>query len=199
MERNEKQREYKNNYIFLDQCYPSLTMKLTSIMHFIIHIPVFILPQVRTPSGTARTHRFATKTVELPAQEGERVTISLAAPSNVYREMGPLRLSARSPGFDPGEPMCLTNHTSGQVSQLLRAPVKDGGSFFLNPFVLFPTLALLATGDAASVIIDPSLPRLISVAVVASLAVGSAMNRVLLPELCKVIFSLPLSKSFDIN
>ncbi|XP_008793155.2 uncharacterized protein LOC103709522 isoform X1 [Phoenix dactylifera] len=141
---------------------------------------------VRTPSGTARTHKFATKTVELPAQEGERVTISLAAPSNVYREMGPLRLSARSPGFDPEEPICLTNHTSGQVSQLLRAPVKNGGSFFLNPFVLFPTLALLATGDAASVIIDPSLPRLISVAAVASLAVGTTMNHVLLPELRKL-------------
>lgn len=141
---------------------------------------------IRTPSGVARTHRFATKTVELPAQEGERVTISLAAPSNIYREMGPLRLSARSPGFDPGEPMCLTNHTSGQVSQLLRAPVKNGDSFFLNPYVLFPTLALLATGDAASIIIDPSLPRLISAAAVASLAVGTTMNRVVLPELRKL-------------
>ena len=72
--------------------------------------------QVRTPSGTASTHKFATKTAELPAQEGERVTILLAAPSDVYREIGPLKLSAKAPGLSPAEPMSLTNHTSGQVS-----------------------------------------------------------------------------------
>jgi hypothetical protein len=31
----------------------------------------------------ARTQRFATETIDLPAQEGERVTISSAAPSNI--------------------------------------------------------------------------------------------------------------------
>ncbi|XP_016651391.1 PREDICTED: uncharacterized protein LOC103337741 isoform X2 [Prunus mume] len=46
---------------------------------------------VQTPSGMARTNRFATETVDLPAQEGERVTIALAAPSSVYREL-PRRL-----------------------------------------------------------------------------------------------------------
>ena len=47
--------------------------------------------QVETPSGMARTHRFATETVDLPAQEGERVTIAVAAPSKVYREVGPFK------------------------------------------------------------------------------------------------------------
>lgn len=141
---------------------------------------------VRTPSGIARTHKFATKTVELPAQEGERVTISSAAPSYVYQEIGPLRVSAKAPGFSPGEPMCLTNHTTGQVSPLLRAPDKDGNSFLLNPSILFPTLALLATGDAASGIIDPSLPRLISIAAVASVAVGTTIDRVVIPQLSKL-------------
>ncbi|RCV30679.1 hypothetical protein SETIT_6G114500v2 [Setaria italica] len=117
---------------------------------------------ISAPSGTARTHRFATQTVELPAQEGERVTISLAAPSNVYREMGPLKISARSQGFKPGEPMCLTNHINGQVSKLLRAPSKNEGSFFVSPYLLVGALALLASGDAASAFIDPSLPRLIA-------------------------------------
>lgn len=145
--------------------------------------------QVSTPSGTASTHIFATKTVELPAREGERVTVSLAAPSTVYREIGPLKLSTHAPALSPGEPMCLTNHNSGQVSQLLRAPMKDEGSILFNPSILFPALSLLATGDVASGIIDPSLPRLISVVAVASIAVGTAVNRVVLPELRKVNLS----------
>lgn len=141
---------------------------------------------VSTPSGIARTHKFATKTVELPAQEGERVTISVAAPSSVYREIGPLKLSPKSPDLGPGEPMSLTNHTSGQVSLLLKAPKKDGRSFLLNPSVLFPAVTLLASGDAVSGIIDPSLPRLISVAAITSIAVGTAMNRLVLPQLSKL-------------
>ncbi|GJN35183.1 hypothetical protein PR202_gb23942 [Eleusine coracana subsp. coracana] len=130
-----------------------------------------------TPSGTARTHRFATQTVELPAQEGERVTISLAAPSNVYREMGPVKISARARGFRPGEPMCLTNHINGQVSKLLRAPSKNEGPFLLSPYLLVGGLALLASGDAASAFIDPTLPRLITATVVASAAVGTTLNQ----------------------
>ncbi|CAL5006936.1 unnamed protein product [Urochloa decumbens] len=141
---------------------------------------------IRAPSGTARTHRFATQTVELPAQEGERVTISLAAPSNVYREMGPLRIAARSQGFKPGEPMYLTNHINGQVSKLLRAPSKNEGSFFLSPYLLAGALALLASGDVASAFIDPTLPRLITATAVASAAVGTTLNQVVLPEIQKL-------------
>uniref|UniRef100_A0A0E0LTW7 Uncharacterized protein n=1 Tax=Oryza punctata TaxID=4537 RepID=A0A0E0LTW7_ORYPU len=141
---------------------------------------------IRTPSGTARTHRFATQTVELPAQEGERVTISLAAPSNVYREMGPLKISARSQGFRPGEPMSLTNHINRHVSRLLRAPSKKEGPFVFNPYLLVGALALLASGDAASAFIDPSLPRLITATAFASAAVGTTLNRVILPEIRKL-------------
>lgn len=81
----------------------------------------------------ARTHRFATETVELPAQEGERVTIACAAPSNVYREVGPFKFSPKAPNFYPGEAMCLTNHKDGRESQLLRAPAKDGNTSILKP------------------------------------------------------------------
>ncbi|KAF0932323.1 hypothetical protein E2562_009582, partial [Oryza meyeriana var. granulata] len=141
---------------------------------------------IRTPSGTARTHRFATHTVELPAQEGERVTISLAAPSNIYREMGSLKISARSQGFRPGEPMSLTNHINRQVSRLLRAPSKNERPFVFNPYLLVGALTLLASGDAASAFIDPSLPRLITATVFASAAVGTALNQVILPEIRKL-------------
>uniref|UniRef100_A0ACD6A088 Uncharacterized protein n=2 Tax=Avena sativa TaxID=4498 RepID=A0ACD6A088_AVESA len=141
---------------------------------------------IRTPSGTARTHRFATKTVELPAQGGERVTISLAAPTNVYREMGPLKIVARPKGFSPGEPMCLTNHVSGQLSKLLRVPSKNVGPFVLTPYLFVGALALLASGDAVSAFIDPSLPRLITATVIASAAVGTTLNQVILPETRKL-------------
>uniref|UniRef100_A0A7N0RCP7 Uncharacterized protein n=1 Tax=Kalanchoe fedtschenkoi TaxID=63787 RepID=A0A7N0RCP7_KALFE len=138
---------------------------------------------VQTPSGMARTHRFGTKTVDLPAQEGERVTIALASPSNVYREVGPLKFNAKAPNFYPGEPLCLTNHKNSLESPLLRAPIKDGSASLLSPSLLFPLLAMTATGDAASGIIDPSLPQLISVAVLGFLAVGSTIRFLVVPQL----------------
>ncbi|KAM3191351.1 hypothetical protein ACQJBY_068940 [Aegilops geniculata] len=141
---------------------------------------------IRTPSGTARTHRFATKTVELPAQGGERVTISLAAPANAYRQMGPLKIAARSKGFSPGEPMCLTNHVSGEISKLLRVPSKNAGQLFLSPYLVVGAVALLSSGDAVSAFIDPSLPRLITATVIASAAVGTTLNQVILPETRKL-------------
>ncbi|XP_008660299.1 uncharacterized protein [Zea mays] len=114
---------------------------IPAAVHSIVLYLLFLL-QIRSPSGTARTYRFATQNVTLPAQEGERVTISLAAPVNVYRDMGPLKVAARSQGFKPGEPMCLTNHINGQVSKLLRAPSKNKGTFFLSPYLLLPEKAV---------------------------------------------------------
>ncbi|KAL9330020.1 hypothetical protein ACSQ67_005023 [Phaseolus vulgaris] len=137
---------------------------------------------VQTPSGMARTHRFATETVDLPAQEGERVTIAVAAPSNVYRKVGPFKFSPRNPDFYPGEAMCITNHKDGRESLLLRAPRKEENSSLLKPSFLFPLIALLATGDAASGLVDPGLPQLLSVVAVSTLVVGSTLNTVVLPQ-----------------
>ncbi|XP_078428285.1 pentatricopeptide repeat (PPR) superfamily protein [Wolffia australiana] len=136
---------------------------------------------VRVPGGRARTQRFATKTVELPAQEGERVTITLAAATNFFR--GPLKFTPRPPQFCPGQPMSLTNHTNGQESALLRVPSDGGNSFLISPSFIFPALALLASGDAASAFIDPTLPRFISAAAITSLAVGATINLAVLPQL----------------
>lgn len=138
---------------------------------------------VQTPSGMARTHRFATETVDLPAQEGERVTIACAAPSNIYREVGPFKFTPKAPNFYPGEPMCLTNHRDGRESLLLRAPMKDENSSLFTPSALISLLAVLAAGDAASGMIDPSLPQILSVAAVASLSVGATLNAYVLPQL----------------
>ncbi|KAG6389725.1 hypothetical protein SASPL_151198 [Salvia splendens] len=153
---------------------------------------------VETPSGLARTHRFATETVDLPAQEGERVTVAIAAPLSVYREVGPIKLSARVPNFYPGEPMCLTNHKDGRESRLLRAPRKDATRSMLSPSILFPTLVVLATGDAASGMLDPSLPPLIAAAAFSSVAVGATFSSLVLPQLNKAgLFDklLPLQHS----
>ncbi|KAL1209148.1 hypothetical protein V5N11_028701 [Cardamine amara subsp. amara] len=147
--------------------------KVTSSVHSIV---------VQTPPGTARTHRFATETAELPAQEGERVTIASAAPSNIYRQVGPFKFIPKAPNFYPGEPMSLTKHKDGRESLLLRPPNKDGDKA-LQPSFLIPLLAVLATGDAASGIIDPSLPQLLSVAAVTSLAIGATLNSFVLPQL----------------
>ncbi|KAK4435482.1 hypothetical protein Salat_0711600 [Sesamum alatum] len=141
---------------------------------------------VETPSGVARTHRFATETVDLPAQEGERVTVAVAAPLSAYRVFGPLKLSPRVPNFYPGEPMCLTNHRDGRESRLLRAPPKDVGKSMLNLSTLLPILAVFATGDAASGFFDPSLPQLIAAAAVSSLVVGVSFNSLVLPQLNKL-------------
>ncbi|KAK9197675.1 hypothetical protein WN944_012858 [Citrus x changshan-huyou] len=141
---------------------------------------------VQTPSGMARTHRFATETVDLPAQVGERITVSSAAPSNVYRDVGPFKFSPKALNFYPGEPLCLTNHKDGRESQLLRAPTKDRNHSLLNPFSLVPLLAVLATGDAASRVIDPGLPQFLSVAAVASLAVGVTLNNLIFPQLSQL-------------
>lgn len=134
----------------------------------------------------ARTHRFATETVDLPAQKGERVTIAVAAPSNVYRKVGPIKFSPRAPDFYPGEAMCITNHKDGRESLLLRAPREEGNSL-LKPSLLFPLLAVLATGDAASGLIDPSLPRFLSVVAVSSLAVGATLNSFVVPKFNQVL------------
>ncbi|KAE8662067.1 Nucleoside diphosphate kinase IV [Hibiscus syriacus] len=150
---------------------------------------------VQTPSGLARTHRFAAETVDLPAQgpaQGERVTIACAAPSNVYREVGPFKFSPKAPNFYPGEPMCLTNHKDGREPQLLRAPAKDGNISIFKPQFIIPLLTVLAAGDAASGIIDLSLPKLLSVAAVETLAVGATLNAVIFPQLNQVNHGLGL-------
>ncbi|XP_074317585.1 uncharacterized protein LOC141653657 isoform X2 [Silene latifolia] len=141
---------------------------------------------IQTPSGIARTHRFATETAEVPAQEGERVTIAVAAPTSIFREVGPFRFSPKSPKYYPSEPLSLTNHRDGRESLLLRAPPTDSKFSLISPSFIFPLLVVLASGDAASGFIDPSLPRLLPAALAASLAVGATLNTVVLPQMGQI-------------
>lgn len=126
----------------------------------------------------------------MPAQEGERVTIALAAPSSVFSMVGPFRFSPKAPKYYPSEPLCLTNHQDGRESGLLRAPSTNNKPSLLNPNLVLPLLVLLASGDAASGFINPSLPQLLPAAAAASLAVGATLNTMVLPQLGQVSLKL---------
>ena len=76
--------------------------------------------------------------------------------------------------------------------QLLRAPAKDGNLSLLKPEFVIPLITVLAAGDVASGILDPSLPQLLSVAAVGSLAVGATLNAVIFPQLNQVSHYLGL-------
>lgn len=138
---------------------------------------------IRAPNGLAFTHRFATQSADLPAQEGERVTIALAAPSNVGRAIGPFRLSTRTPGRRPREPMCITNHVTGLEFHPLQAPPKYDSSASFGTSLIVPAVALLASGDAATAFIDPTLPKLILSVAASAIVLGTAMNTLVMPQL----------------
>lgn len=138
---------------------------------------------VRSPDGLARTHRFGTESVDLPAQEGERVTVASAAPLNASRGVGPFKVSGRAPGWRPSEPMSIANHVTGRVSPLLRAPPKSGSGAALDSSVIIPAAFLLASSDAATALIDPTLPRTVAVSAAAAAVLGTAGNALILPRL----------------
>lgn len=146
------------------------------------------MPQVRAPDGLARTHRCATESADIPAQEGERVTVVSAAPADSGRGIGPFKSTSRTPGWRPSEPMAVTNHVTGRVSLLSRPPPKSGsGAAFDASFIISAAL-LLASGDAATGLIDPSLPRAIAIGAATAVAIGGATNAFVLPRLNQVHF-----------
>ncbi|MCO5583818.1 hypothetical protein L7F22_037732 [Adiantum nelumboides] len=141
---------------------------------------------VRSPDGIARTHRFATASADVPAQEGERITVAAAAPMNSSRGIGPFKLSARAPGWRPSEPMSIINHVTGCIYPLLRAPPKSGSGAALDTSVIIPAALLLASSDAATALIDPTLPRTVAVSAVVATLLGTATNTWFLPRLSQL-------------
>lgn len=105
---------------------------------------------------------------------------------------GPLKSSTRTPGWRPSEPMAITNHVTGRVSSLLRPPPKSGSGAAFDTSVIIPAVLLLASSDAATVFINPALPRAIAVGAAAAIAVGGATNAFVLPRLNQVqIIGIP--------
>ncbi|BFI23432.1 hypothetical protein MPTK2_1g02030 [Marchantia polymorpha subsp. ruderalis] len=156
---------------------PFLKRRIPAAVHSIV---------VRAPDGLARTHRFATESADVPAQQGERVTVALACPANEGRGFGPIRFNSRVPGWQPSEPMAVTNHATGRVADLIRAPSKAGSGTIFDTNVIFPLAILLASTDIASGLIDPTLPRLIAVSASAAVLFGGAANTFVLPRLSQL-------------
>lgn len=146
------------------------------------------MPQVRAPDGLARTHYCATESADIPAQEGERVTVISAASANAGRGIGPFKSSARAPGWRPSEPMAITNHMTGCVSMLSRPPPKSGSRAAFDASFIIPAALFFASGDAATALIDPSLPRAIAIGTATAIAIGGATNAFVLPRLNQVHF-----------
>lgn len=93
---------------------------------------------VLTPDGTARTFRVATPTSDVPGQVGERVTVACActeagdgAPvgsgGRGRRSIAARILPARPPGKSAGEPMGITNHTTGAAPGSVEEPSDPRG------------------------------------------------------------------------
>jgi hypothetical protein len=138
---------------------------------------------VQAPNGNSRTFRVGTATADVPAQQGQRITV-VSSPGSGANKLRRLLLSTSPPGTQPGEPMLISNHTTGTELLLLRPP-QPGTQNGIPGWVL-PATVLLAGGDAASGLVDPALPLLIAGGV--ALAAGSAVagNSLLVPNLKKL-------------
>lgn len=134
---------------------------------------------VETPGGQVRTFRFGTATADVPAKIGDRVSI-VCAPQQARTSQVKF-LTASPPNTKPGEPMSLTNHTTTQSSLLLRPPPSGGGGGL--PSWVLPVAVILAASDAASSIIDPSLPLIGAGAIATVVASTVASNNIVVPVL----------------
>ena len=88
--------------------------------------------------------------------------------------------------------MAITNHVTGRVSSLSRPPPKSGSGAAFDASFIIPVALVLASSDAATALIDPSLPRAIAIGAATAVAIGGATNAFLLPRLNQV-HSLHLS------
>eukprot|EP00798_Chlamydomonas_sp_ICE-L_P014435 gene14435-20442_t len=135
---------------------------------------------LQSPDGQSRTFRVATSDGNVPGQKGDRLTMVCAPFKNSAKGQRGL-LSASPPDTKPGQAMTSTNHKTGAVIPLLPPPAP--GSQAGIPNWVLPAVVLFAGGDAASSLLDPSLPLMIAGGM--AFSVGSAVTgaRVLVPKL----------------
>jgi hypothetical protein len=82
--------------------------------------------------------------------------------------------------------MALTNHATGRVNKLLRAPAKEGAGAARNLSLLVPAAVLLAGGDAATGFISPDLPGVVALGFAGTVVAGGLARSYLLPRLNQV-------------
>ena len=141
---------------------------------------------LESPSGQQRTFKFGTQLAVAPAKAGDRVSI-VCAPEQGRSIRQDIRysgiLSPSPPGKRPGEPLSITNHTIDNMSTLLNRPSElDSVGGPINSWFLMSFL-VIAGADAASSLIDPSLPYLIAAGVGSSAVAAALGANVLLPSL----------------
>eukprot|EP00892_Ulva_mutabilis_P001097 jgi/Ulvmu1/10989/UM007_0169.1 len=134
---------------------------------------------VRAPDGISRTFRFGTTTADVPAQEGERVSV-IACPeaSQSLRKQG--LLTSRPPGTKPGEPLEVVNHELGTRTLLVRPTSKAAAA--LPPWLPYAAGAFLLA-DFGSGFVDANLPTLIAGGAAAAGASFVGGNQFLIPRL----------------
>jgi hypothetical protein len=141
---------------------------------------------LESPSGQQRTFKFGTQLAMAPAKVGDRVSI-VCAPEQGRSSRQDIRysglLSPSPPGKRPGEPLSITNHTISNESTVLNRPSElDNANGPINSWML-TSFIVLASADAASSLLDPSLPFLIAAVVGSSVATAVLGANVLLPSL----------------
>ena len=141
---------------------------------------------LESPSGQQRTFKFGTQLATAPAKAGDRVSI-VCAPEQGRSSRQDIRysgiLSPSPPGKRPGEPLSLTNHTLSNNSTVLNRPSElDNATGPINSWLL-TSVIVLAGADAASSLLDPTLPFLIAGVVGSTAATAAIGANVLLPNL----------------
>eukprot|EP00878_Enallax_costatus_P010383 GHUV01010836.1.p1 GENE.GHUV01010836.1~~GHUV01010836.1.p1 ORF type:complete len:576 (+),score=142.43 GHUV01010836.1:158-1885(+) len=135
---------------------------------------------VQAPDGSSRAYRVGTAAADVPAQTGDRITV-VCAPNKGNNKLKRFLFSTSPPGARPGQPMLISNHRTGTELQLLRPPAPSGQTGV--PGWVLPAVVLLAGSDAASGLIDPALPMMITGGIVAAAGSVIAGNTMLLPRL----------------
>ncbi|KAF5840558.1 hypothetical protein DUNSADRAFT_16356 [Dunaliella salina] len=107
---------------------------------------------------------------------------SLKGASQPRRKAQQGLLPSNPPGTKPGEALTATNHRTNTVMELLPPPVSSTQQGVLPSWVL-PAAVMLSGGDAASSLIDPSMPLMLAAG--AGGLLGSAVlgNSLVLPRL----------------
>jgi hypothetical protein len=139
---------------------------------------------VVTPGGESRPFRLATADPAAPAVVGDSVTLTCApragAAARSPRRAGPL--PPTPPDTAPGDAMTVTNHRTGAVVDALRALPR--GAATAGPAAwLAPAAAVALAGDAASSLLNPSLPLLLAGGAAAAVGAAALGARVVVPAL----------------
>jgi len=145
------------------------------------HVGAVHTAVVETPTGQQRSFRFSTATADVPARQGDRITI-VCAPQKVKNRQLYGLLSAAPPETKPGEPLALTNHSLKNSSTQLCRPPKPGMTGGI-PSWMIPTAAALVAADAASSLINPIFPYIVAGAVASTAATTIAAQKIALPRL----------------